>query len=86
MWDAGQAAWNIRMLSTTPPGPKVLGSTHSDLAPYLRACGPAPCVPLNSKRGLRSPATLIFQGVIVDPASAGERRLSVTTGVLLDVR
>ena len=31
-WDAGQAAWNMRMVSTTPPGPKVLGSTHSDLA------------------------------------------------------
>ena len=32
IWDAGQAAWNIKMISTTPPGPKVLGATHSDLA------------------------------------------------------
>jgi LVIVD repeat len=31
-WDAGQAAWNMRMLSTTPPTGKVLGATHSDLA------------------------------------------------------
>jgi len=31
-WDAGQAAWNMRMISTTPPSPKSLGSTHSDLA------------------------------------------------------
>ena len=31
-WDAGQAAWNMRVISTTPPGPKVLGATHSDLA------------------------------------------------------
>src|SRR6187397_146888 len=31
-WDAGQAAWNMRMLSTTPPTSKVLGATHSDLA------------------------------------------------------
>jgi LVIVD repeat-containing protein len=31
-WDAAQAAWNMRMLSTTPPLGKVLGATHSDLA------------------------------------------------------
>ena len=31
-WDAGQAAWNIRMVSTTPPSPASLGATHSDLA------------------------------------------------------
>jgi hypothetical protein len=31
-WDAGQAAWNMRMLSTTPPTGKALGATHSDLA------------------------------------------------------
>ncbi len=31
-WDAGQAAWNMRMLSTTPPKGKTLGATHSDLA------------------------------------------------------
>jgi hypothetical protein len=31
-WDAGQAAWNMRMISTTPPAGKVLGATHSDLA------------------------------------------------------
>ena len=31
-WDAAQAAWNMRMLSTTPPKGKVLGATHSDLA------------------------------------------------------
>jgi hypothetical protein len=31
-WDAAQAAWNMRMLSTTPPTGKVLGATHSDLA------------------------------------------------------
>ncbi len=31
-WDAGQAGWNMRMLSTTPPTGKVLGATHSDLA------------------------------------------------------
>ena len=31
-WDAGQAAWNIRLISTTPPSPKFLGVTNSDLA------------------------------------------------------
>ena len=31
-WDAGEAAWNMRMISTTPPTGKVLGATHSDLA------------------------------------------------------
>ena len=31
-WDAGQAAWNMRMLSTTPPKGRTLGATHSDLA------------------------------------------------------
>ena len=32
LWDAGQAAWNLQLISTTPPGPAVLGATHSDLA------------------------------------------------------
>ena len=31
-WDAGQAAWNMNMISTTPPSGKSLGATHSDLA------------------------------------------------------
>jgi hypothetical protein len=31
-WDAGEAAWNMRMISTTPPTGKTLGATHSDLA------------------------------------------------------
>jgi hypothetical protein len=31
-WDAAQAAWNMRLISTTPPGEKVNGATHSDLA------------------------------------------------------
>src|SRR6516225_3742341 len=31
-WDAAQAAWNMRMLSTTPPKGASLGATHSDLA------------------------------------------------------
>jgi hypothetical protein len=31
-WDAAQAAWNMRMISTTPPTGKTLGATHSDLA------------------------------------------------------
>jgi hypothetical protein len=31
-WDAGQAAWNMRMISTTPPSQASAGSTHSDLA------------------------------------------------------
>jgi len=31
-WDAGQAAWNMKLTSTTPPGEKVLAATHSDLA------------------------------------------------------
>jgi hypothetical protein len=32
LWDAGQAAWNLQLISTTPPTGKVLGATHSDLA------------------------------------------------------
>jgi hypothetical protein len=31
-WDAAEAAWNMRMISTTPPTGKTLGATHSDLA------------------------------------------------------
>src|SRR5690242_19885653 len=31
-WDAAQAAWNMRLISTTPPSEASLGSTHSDLA------------------------------------------------------
>ena len=31
-WDAGQAAWNMNMVSTTPPSGKSMGTTHSDLA------------------------------------------------------
>ena len=31
-WDAAQAAWNMNMVSTTPPSGKSLGATHSDLA------------------------------------------------------
>src|SRR5437867_3395788 len=31
-WDAAQAAWNMRLLSTTPPRGRTLGATHSDLA------------------------------------------------------
>src|SRR4029453_8922533 len=31
-WDAAQAAWNMRMISTTPPSDASAGATHSDLA------------------------------------------------------
>ncbi len=31
-WDAAQAAWNMRLVSTTPPAEKFLGVTNSDLA------------------------------------------------------
>src|SRR5437667_450846 len=31
-WDAAQAAWNMRMVSTTPPSEASAGATHSDLA------------------------------------------------------
>src|SRR5687767_5475655 len=31
-WDAGQAAWNLTLVSTTPPSEKFLGVTNSDLA------------------------------------------------------
>jgi LVIVD repeat len=31
-WDAAQAAWNVRLVSTTPPQEKFLGVTNSDLA------------------------------------------------------
>src|SRR5262245_21283314 len=31
-WDAGQAAWNMRMISTTPPSEASAGAIHSDLA------------------------------------------------------
>ena len=32
LYNAGEAAWNLRLLSTTPPQDKFLGSTNSDLA------------------------------------------------------
>jgi hypothetical protein len=32
LFDAGQAAWNMRLVSTTPPPDKFRGSTNSDLA------------------------------------------------------
>jgi LVIVD repeat len=31
-WDAGEVAWNLRRVSTTPPSEKSMNSTHSDLA------------------------------------------------------
>src|SRR5437588_5407797 len=31
-WDAAQAAWKMRMVSTTPPSEAAAGATHSDLA------------------------------------------------------
>ncbi|HET7697707.1 MAG TPA: hypothetical protein VFK57_18480 [Vicinamibacterales bacterium] len=31
-WDAGAAAWNMNLVSTTPPTGRSLGATHSDLA------------------------------------------------------
>src|SRR5437867_4119083 len=31
-WDAAQAAWNMKIISATPPTEASLGSTHSDLA------------------------------------------------------
>ena len=32
MFDAGEAAWNLRMLSTTPPRDEFVGTSNSDLA------------------------------------------------------
>src|SRR5690349_18883404 len=32
LWDAGQAQWNMRLVSTTKPSEKFLGQTNSDLA------------------------------------------------------
>jgi len=32
MFDAGEAAWNLRLMSTTPPQPEFVGRTNSDLA------------------------------------------------------
>jgi hypothetical protein len=32
MYDAGQAIWNLKLLSATPPSQKFVGSTNSDLA------------------------------------------------------
>src|SRR5579872_3178532 len=32
LWDAGQAAWNTQLISSTRPTDKFLGSTNSDLA------------------------------------------------------
>ena len=32
MWDAGQAAWNLRLVSTTPPSEKFAGVTNSDIS------------------------------------------------------
>jgi hypothetical protein len=32
MYDAGQAIWNLKLLSSTPPSQKFVGSTNSDLA------------------------------------------------------
>ena len=59
---------------------------RADIAPYLLECAPAPCVPMNLKTGFGRRATLFFQGVIFDPASAAERRVSITNGILVDVR
>jgi hypothetical protein len=38
LWDAGQAAWNLRLVSTTRPSSQFVGVTNSDLAftgPYV---------------------------------------------------
>lgn len=38
LWDAGEASWNVRLLSTTRPSEQFVGKTNSDLAfigPYV---------------------------------------------------
>ena len=35
MWDAAEAAWNVKLVSTTPPSEKFAGVTNSDLS-FLR--------------------------------------------------
>src|SRR5204862_4958133 len=32
LWDAAQTAWNLRLVSTTKPSEKFVGSTNSDIA------------------------------------------------------
>src|SRR5580692_7305958 len=32
LWDAGQAEWNVRLVSNTRPSAQFLGKTNSDLA------------------------------------------------------
>src|SRR5262249_455328 len=32
LWDAGQAAWNLKLVSATKPSEKFIGSTNSDIA------------------------------------------------------
>src|SRR6266852_6148765 len=32
--DAGEAAWNLRLINNTPPAEKFVGSTNSDLSFY----------------------------------------------------
>ena len=40
-WDAGEAAWNMNMVSTTPPTGKSLGATHLTLGVPPDVQGPA---------------------------------------------
>ncbi|MBI1851940.1 MAG: PD40 domain-containing protein [Planctomycetes bacterium] len=58
---------------------RVLGS------PTL-ASQPAPSTVLRRARGFRSPATITFQGLIEDSASASAAGISVTNSVILSIR
>ncbi len=51
-----------------------------------RVASDAPCFLVDRPAGVSRPATVYLQGIIADPGSAGEKRASVTNGVLLEVR
>ena len=53
-WDAGQAAWNLKLVSTTPPSEKFLGVTNSDLGLYRQIHHPGQLQRLPGLRHLES--------------------------------
>ncbi len=74
-WDAGQAAWNLKLVSTTPPAPKFLGITNSDLRVHRQVRDPGQLQRLPDLRHVE--AREAGDGAVVRLPGVTERRLGL---------
>ncbi len=61
-------------------------SGRERLGPRSRHCELAPCFLVDRPLGVARPASVHLQGIVADPASAGDRPASVTNGVTVEIR